>query len=1107
MSLEDATQSAVQLDAAPPDVANDLTLTPPTDYGPPATPDAQRAALRDLVSLSTECAATEAKIERFRIKSTAGAAKELEKATEAIRQRYKGLEETVKAQYREKIAAVQAKYNSDTQAVQAQETASRQKIEAQAEPITQKIKDRLDHDCWLAESVFDVAQNQIREEGKKAAEEHEARQKELDELVAKGDEMLTEYRVTVAAASGASAAEAATTDAPATADFAAARERVEQRLEKLRTLFLPRLLSGVFMYVVAVGLALGAAAAAYFIAGGPAANPVIPAAAAAGGTLVVVLVAGFALRGAAKKQAIAAYRPFKESVAAARKAAKAELRASEAAREVQFEKAQRRRDAEVNAAKERIAPILANANAKREAVEQQVRARRQTSLARIQSEHNKGLADAEKWQKSALTELSDQQQKQLDAAQQKFDLLTRESRRKYEQARSNLERRLANGLRGIGGIPSETNGHLNGDAPSTEGLAKTGHPNTPIEWSDSAWGTWKPPTKFATLIRFGEIQVDLRQIASNSANPVVEEAPEPEEQSDVDWLDNPLRAAQQAASRVPVKAAEPAPTLTIKLPEAFSVPASLAFPGAASLLIQTDREGRQEALGALQMVMARLITGQPAGRVRFILIDPVGLGQTFAGFMHLADYDDALVGVRVWTETDQIDQRLSDLTEHMETVIQKYLRNEYATIDEYNAQAGELAEPYRYLVISDFPTGFSSDALRRLQSIINSGARCGVFTLILRDTREPLPSEIRQEDLEAGAVNLVLQSTPLGKRFVWQDEVFRQFPLALDPPPTEDQLTKLTHVVGVGAKNAKRVEVAFDTIAPKDEQYWTMNSGSELMVAVGRSGATRLQYMRLGKGVAQHMIIAGKTGSGKSTLLHAIITNLAMWYSPDEVEFYLIDFKKGVEFKTYAEHHLPHAKAIAVESDREFGLSVLQRLDVELARRGEVYRRAGTQDLASYRQSPNAGPMPRTLLIIDEFQEFFTEEDKLASEAALLLDRLVRQGRAFGMHVILGSQTIGGNSGLGRSTLGQMAVRVALMTSDADSQIILGDGNSAARLLTRPGEGIYNDQGGLVEANSPFQVAWLSDSGRDNYLKKVSGRGTDHAAAPPPNRRRPDRRF
>src|SRR5688572_31237226 len=66
-----------------------------------------------------------------------------------------------------------------------------------------------------------------------------------------------------------------------------------------------------------------------------------------------------------------------------------------------------------------------------------------------------------------------------------------------------------------------------------------------------------------------------------------------------------------------------------------------------------------------------------------------------------------------------------------------------------------------------------------------------------------------------------------------------------------------------------------------------------------------------------------------------------------------------------------------------------------------------------------------------------------------------------------------------------MAVRIALQTSEADSHLILGDNNSAARLLSRPGEAIYNDQGGLVEGNSPFQVAWLSDERKDKYLAYV----------------------
>src|SRR6476620_7775622 len=165
----------------------------------------------------------------------------------------------------------------------------------------------------------------------------------------------------------------------------------------------------------------------------------------------------------------------------------------------------------------------------------------------------------------------------------------------------------------------------------------------------------------------------------------------------------------------------------------------LAFPRQSSLLINTDHAGRADAIRVMQMVMARLLTGLPPGRANFTIIDPVGLGQSFAGFMHLADHDEALVGQRIWTEREHIEQRLANMTEHMETVIQKYLRNEFETIDDYNAQAGELAEPYRFLVIADFPTGLEGDSFRRLAAIASTGARCGVYTLVHRDLRVPLP--------------------------------------------------------------------------------------------------------------------------------------------------------------------------------------------------------------------------------------------------------------------------------------------------------------------------------------------------------------------------------
>ncbi len=518
------------------------------------------------------------------------------------------------------------------------------------------------------------------------------------------------------------------------------------------------------------------------------------------------------------------------------------------------------------------------------------------------------------------------------------------------------------------------------------------------------------------------------------------------------------------------------------LRQPFDCPVGLQTPLRGSLLVQAPAEKRAEAISVLQVAALRALLSLPPGKTRFVLIDPVALGQSFAGMMHLADSNPQFVTDRIWTETRHIEARLTDLTEHMENVIQKYLRNDFATIDDYNTFAGEVAEPYRFLVIADFPAGFSETAAAKLASIISSGPRCGVYTLIAADPRAKLPGAagsagtppLSMADLERASLTLQHKNG----RFVIKDEVLGKFDFSPLSPPPDDQFKALVLDAGVAAREAAKVRVGFNMLLPAAGLEWTGDTTHELRIPLGRLGASKLQYLTLGKGTAQHVLTAGRTGSGKSTLLNVIITAAATWFSPDQLALYLIDFKKGVEFRAYAAAHLPHARVVAIESEREFGLSVLRRLDAELQERGQLFRDAGAQDLAAFRAARPDTVMPRTLLIIDEFQEFFSEDDKLAAEAGLLLDRLVRQGRAFGMHVILGSQTLAGAYSLARATIGQMAVRIALQCSEADSYLILSEDNAAARLLSRPGEAIYNDASGMLEGNSPFQVAWLPDEER-----------------------------
>lgn len=694
------------------------------------------------------------------------------------------------------------------------------------------------------------------------------------------------------------------------------------------------------------------------------------------------------------------------------------------------------RDVEIDKAIKACAARLSELKAHRQQQFKAADEKYPTLLADITGRRDEQLRQAEAQHRDRLDEAERRGSGDLARLAKKYERKVAENRKQFETQWAAMSEKYRAGMEELAAGRAE--------------LEKARHEMFPA-WSADVWQQWTPPARIPAAVPFGDLEIKNDDYENRQAD------------------------------------GKPSPgTLTL--------PAVFPFAGPPVLLLKTGTgEGRTQAVTLLQAAMLRLLTALPPGKVRFTIIDPVGLGQNFSAFMHLADFNEQLVSSRIWTEAAHIEQRLTEITAHMEDVIQVYLRNEYQTIEQYNEFAGELAEPYRILVVANFPTGFSDPAAARLLSIASSGGRCGVFTLMSIDTKLRLPREFHLADLERHAQTLTLG----GEKLTWQHAEFGTLAVKPDLPPAPERFTHIVRSVGEWVRDADRVEVPFECIVPPVEEWWTSDSRGGIDVPLGRAGAMKFQHLRLGRGTSQHVLIAGKTGSGKSTLLHALITSVAVRYSPDEVELYLVDFKKGVEFKAYAQARLPHARVIAIESEREFGLSVLERLDQELKRRGDLFRKLGVQDVAGFRAAQPDEMMPRVLLVVDEFQELFVEDDRIAQNASLLLDRLVRQGRAFGIHVLLGSQTLAGSYSLPRSTIGQMAVRIALQCSEADSHLILSEENTAARLLQRPGEAIYNDANGLFEGNHPFQVVWLDDHQREFYLDQVRTRANGQAAGRP----------
>ena len=515
------------------------------------------------------------------------------------------------------------------------------------------------------------------------------------------------------------------------------------------------------------------------------------------------------------------------------------------------------------------------------------------------------------------------------------------------------------------------------------------------------------------------------------------------------------------------------------------LPALLPFLGSNHLFLQGDGE-KTRAL--LQNILLRLVVSSGPGALRFVLVDPAGSGANLAAFLRLPD---TLRGAKVYSRAEEVEKQLEALVTHIETVIQTRLMNVYPDLEAYNAQAGAIAVPYTVLALVDFPAGFSERMADNLLNIARNGPKAGVYIAASLDPQTyALPRNFKPEDL-TGLGRLLT----LGKdeHMAWDDPEFGKYEVILDQLPSPLRSNPWLEKVGEALKAAE-VDLSFKHIAIPIQERWRGDSSDGLRVPLGLNSAGEVHYFELGrKQPVQHALLGGITGSGKSNLLHVLITQLALLYSPDELTMYLLDFKQGVEFQDYLK--LPHARVVALETEREFALNILQNLEAEINRRGQLFKQAGVNHLSPFRKTSGKS-LPRILLVIDEYQILFAE-DRLSSESQRILEFLVKQGRAYGIHVLLSSQSPStGSQATGRQIYNQMGLRIALQCRPADARLILGDDNPAAERLEKTGEAIYNEDMGRPEKNVQIRVALLTTEDKQAAIAGLAAQAGGRYPAP-----------
>ncbi|MGW6703707.1 FtsK/SpoIIIE domain-containing protein [Streptomyces sp. NPDC054956] len=229
------------------------------------------------------------------------------------------------------------------------------------------------------------------------------------------------------------------------------------------------------------------------------------------------------------------------------------------------------------------------------------------------------------------------------------------------------------------------------------------------------------------------------------------------------------------------------------------------------------------------------------------------------------------------------------------------------------------------------------------------------------------------------------------------------------------------------------------------EKIWRAGgSTTEAPIGIAADGTFTLDIRRDGP----HALIAGTTGAGKSELLQTIIASLAVANRPDALNFVLIDYKGGSAFMDCA--RLPHTVGMVSDLDAHLTERALASLAAELHHRETILFNAATKDIEDYNDTrklrPELEPMPRLVLVIDEFASLVNE---LPDFIAGLVD-IARRGRSLGVHLILATQRPAGvvSADIRANTNLRIALRV---TDGTESQDVIDAPDSGAIAKSTPG--------------------------------------------------------
>jgi hypothetical protein len=452
-----------------------------------------------------------------------------------------------------------------------------------------------------------------------------------------------------------------------------------------------------------------------------------------------------------------------------------------------------------------------------------------------------------------------------------------------------------------------------------------------------------------------------------------------------------------------------------KLPVSFSSGKSFRVPFAGpmdepvQILVDYDADQKDIVMEGIQAFIMKLIRFMPMFSYSLTYIDPNERGANLGSLQKLCSITYFDVCKKVYASREDIQSRLKDLEAFVDATIADLAG--INSVYEYDHKKNPLIIRH-FIFINDFPDNFDRSAMESLDVLLKNARKCGmsmIFTTA-KGTSD-FPVEITENfkiiTLRGGAGKIKYEGGLYDFLF---DEM---------PENRERYIENFKTLCNEGIKFDNSFHKYFSINGPP--KYGDATGGLKIPFAV--DSRAKLVDFELGSALTAHAMMSGSTGSGKSTTLHMLIISIIMKYRPDDVQLWLVDYKR-LEFEIYMRNTPPHVKLIGLERSPEFTFSLLDMIDVEFQKRTELFKKVNADDIQAYRKQ--GGKIPRIVLVIDEFHQM-TQAIQDDQHYRMVLENILSEYRALGLSCVFSDQAISsGLRGLSEKGKMQITTRIAM---------------------------------------------------------------------------------